>query len=412
MNKLFVLIFTFGLLSINLIAQIDIKGKIIYNNKPVANATIFINNTTIGTTSDKNGEFNLSVTDGFHELIVSHLGFRAIRYRLITANYNKPLRFSLTERVFVLNEVEVGGIRDKEVGRTRYNDDWKYNLSVFKRKFLGTSDFSKHCKILNPKALYFDLNAQNNMLTAYAEEPLHIRNRALGYDIYFSLEEFSNDKNSIIYLGYSQFVNLKGTKNEQKKWHKNRIIAYNGSTMHFYKSVLQNRTREEGFIINQFLRKKNEKRPSQQEILKAEDFLASSKVKIPYLKPTDNPKNVLDSALIVIGKVHLPTYIDYLHKSDIPASDIISIKNNITYLKFNDNLSIVYAKEKEEKGYSYNKPSKALPQTSSIIPLTRSSIINPKGILENPLNVVYEGYWSYEKFAHFLPLDYDSVEEK
>lgn len=404
MNKLFVLIFTFGLLSINLIAQIDINGKVFYNNKPVENVTVFLNNTTSGTTSDKNGEFNLDVQEGFHELIVSHVGFNTTRYSFNTANYNKPLLFSLVERAYVLNEVEVG--------ETKYNADWRYNLSVFKREFIGTTEFSKHCKILNPKVLYFDFDAQENILTAYAAVPLHIRNEALGYDIFFNLEEFIIEKNKSTYLGYSQFRNLQGEKNKQKKWHENRIIAYNGSTVHFYKSVLSNRTREEGFIINQFLRKENEKRPSQQEIVKAEKLLASSKVEMDFTKTTNNPKSELDSALVVIRKIGLPKHIDYLHKTDIPASDIISIKGNITYLEFNDNLSIVYSKENEEKGYSDSYQRKGSPQTSAIIPLTRSSIINQRGILENPLNVIYEGYWSYEKLAHFLPLDYESTKKK
>lgn len=34
------------------------------------------------------------------------------------------------------------------------------------------------------------------------------------------------------------------------------------------------------------------------------------------------------------------------------------------------------------------------------------SMIDKKGILLSPLDVLYEGYWSYEKFANSLPLDY------
>lgn len=63
-------------------------------------------------------------------------------------------------------------------------------------------------------------------------------------------------------------------------------------------------------------------------------------------------------------------------------------------------------------GNIFSKPRKALPQTSSIIPIIKSSIIDQTGILKNPLNVIYEGYGSYEKFAHSLPLDYESTEKK
>jgi hypothetical protein len=48
----------------------------------------------------------------------------------------------------------------------------------------------------------------------------------------------------------------------------------------------------------------------------------------------------------------------------------------------------------------------AYPQSSSIISQRIPTPINQKGILVRPLDVFYEGYWSYEKFANSLPLDY------
>ena len=54
----------------------------------------------------------------------------------------------------------------------------------------------------------------------------------------------------------------------------------------------------------------------------------------------------------------------------------------------------------------FRKTRIPLPQTSSVIPLKSPSILDKNGILINPLSVFYEGYWSYEKFADSLPLDY------
>ncbi|MEN8836492.1 MAG: hypothetical protein ABF265_10725, partial [Polaribacter sp.] len=80
------------------------------------------------------------------------------------------------------------------------------------------------------------------------------------------------------------------------------------------------------------------------------------------------------------------------------------------YLIFENNLSIVYSKEKEELRFLrrtlFSKRTQPLAQTSSFIPVKKNVIIDKRGILKEPLSAYYEGYWSYEKFANSLPLDY------
>lgn len=200
-----------------------------------------------------------------------------------------------------------------------------------------------------------------------------------------------------------------------EKVEKNRLKAYNGSQIHFYKSVLKNSSQKEGFVINQFVRKKNKDRPSQEKLANARKMLTKLNVPINFLKKIDTPKNSIDSALITLKKGKLLKYIDYLYKSEIASSDIIHEENNQTYLQFDNNLRIVYLKEKEEKGYilrnPFSKPRKAFPQASNIIPLAEKFIIYSSGILANPLDILYEEYWSYEKFAHSLPLDYEPNNE-
>jgi len=406
MKKSQISVFVFSLLFSNLVAQINVEGHVLFKNKPVENVTIFLNNTTTGTITNSSGEFSLDIKKGFYQLIISHIGFKTIKYDLNTSTYTKPIVFYLTEDEFVLDEVVIDG--------TRKNDNWQYNLSVFIREFIGTSELSKRSTILNPEVLIFDYDAQKNSLTVKASELLHIKNEALGYDIYYDLVHFSVIEKYTKYVGYSYFKELKGGKNKQRKWRKNRLIAYNGSPVHFFKSVLKNTAKKEGFIINQFIRKENKERPSQQEITKSRKILTSSNVKINFSRKIDTPINATDSALTVLRKLKLPKYIDYLYKQDIASTNIISTENNTTYLQFKDNLRIVYLNEKEEEGYIlknvFSKPREALPQASNIIPLAEKSIIYPSGILGNPIkNVLYEGYWSYEKFAHSLPLDYEPI---
>ena len=141
-------------------------------------------------------------------MIISHIGFKTIKYDLDTSTYTEPLTFSLIADNFILEEVVLTG--------THNNEDWKYNFSVFLREFIGASNFSKLCTIQNPEVLFFEFDAENNMLTAEAIEPLHIKNEALGYDIFYDLKHFSINKKTTKYLGYSYFKELKGEKNKQR----------------------------------------------------------------------------------------------------------------------------------------------------------------------------------------------------
>lgn len=361
MNKL-LLTLLIGITFIsNLFAQITIKGQVFYNNSPQENVTVFLNNTTKGTLTNTKGEFNLTLQPGAYQLIISYIGFKTIKQNIDTAKNIEPLIFNLTEEVHTLNEVVIS--------KPKKGNDWQYNYSKFFKEFIGSSKFSKLCTIENPNVIFFDYDPINQTLTAWTTAPLHIKNKALGYDIFYDLEHFTVDNGITKYSGYAYFKALED-KNKQKKWQKNRLKAYNGSQIHFFKSVLKNKIKEEGFVVSQFYRKKE--------------------------KNTNKTK-----------------FVDYLYKSNLTQADIINKENNKIYLQFKDNLKVTYLKEKEEKGYImrglFKEPRKALPQSSNIIPLTERSILTQKGILENPLNIIYEEYWSYEKFAHSLPLNYEPM---
>lgn len=384
-------------------AQITIKGNVYESNSPLENVAVYLNNTMLGTTTNKEGEFQLNVNDGEYELIVSYLGFKKINYRLNTANYTKPLRFDLIENENVLNEIVIK--------KTIYNETWKHNLASFKQEFIGLTNLAEDCEILNPEVLHFEFDYKQNKFTAFARKPLKIRNNGLGYLITYELEDFTKINNYVSYLGYSRYENLKGGKRKKKRWELNRKIAYNGSVVHFLKSLMNNTFTEEGFIVNQFKRVLNKKRPTEETIEKARALIRFSRIgSINVKRNIDNPKTALDSAYAIVRKSRLPKFEDYLYKSQLKQADIISQKDHQYYLIFDDNLSIVYTKEKEELRFLrielFSKRTTPLAQTSSFIPLKPNIIIDERGILKEPLSAYYEGYWSYEKFANSLPLDY------
>lgn len=383
-------------------AQIVISGTIYERNNPLEGAAAYFNNSMLGTTTNSNGTFSIKVKEGKYDLIISYLGYKKIIYPLNTATYKKPFVFVLQKDSNTLDEIIIKN--------TVYDDEWNYNLSIFKKEFVGVTSLSKDCEILNPTVLHFNFDATNNKLSAIAKAPLKIKHTGLGYQIIYELEEFTIHKNRVTYLGYSRYKKLKGSKRKQQKWIENREKAYHGSALHFYQSLLKNTTYKDGFIIHQFKRVANPERPSEEAIKKAGKIITLSTTSISFSPKTTKPKTKLDTALLILKKAKLPKFKDYLYKSKVPVNDIISNKNGVSYLDFENNISIVYIRELEEKGYilrnMFRETRTPLPQTSSIIPLKSTSILDKNGILINPLNVFYEGYWSYEKFADSLPLDY------
>ena len=391
------------LFTISSFSQIVIKGTVYYEKGPLENVAVYLNNTMLGTTTDKNGEFSIPVKEGQYELIVSYLGYKKVNFAFNTSTYKKSLVFALEENAAVLDEIIIKKIV--------YDEKWKNNLAVFKREFIGRTELAADCEILNPEVLGFDFDFRKNKFTAFAKKPVQIKHKSLGYLITYELEGFIIDNKLVSYLGYSKYQQLKGGKRKQKRWEKNRLKAYNGSPFHFFKSVLNNRFKKDGFIVNQFKRVPNSERPSEEEIKMARQIIKLNRGIITnFSQKNDPPKNALDSALITVKKSRLPKFKDFLYKSRLKKEDIIAFKENAYQLIFEDNLSIVYTKEKEEMGYImrgvFSKKRAPAPQTSSIIPIDDKIILDITGILVNPLAVFYEGYWSYEKFANSLPLDY------
>jgi hypothetical protein len=61
------------------------------------------------------------------------------------------------------------------------NADWKKNYEQFRSEFIGTTENSKLCKVLNPRVVNLNYHRSKQRLEADADEFLVVENRALGY---------------------------------------------------------------------------------------------------------------------------------------------------------------------------------------------------------------------------------------
>jgi hypothetical protein len=227
------------------------------SGKPLPFANVFFDNSSFGTTADSVGKFIIDRAPvELHRLVVSYLGYKT----LIASVGLKPkgilqIIIKLQPVAKQLTDVVVTGKRDKE---------WSEDFEKFKAEILGRTTNARLCIIHNPGVVglsrtkdastFFSKNAQfvktTNVFTAHMSEPLEIENRALGYRMKVLIEGFRSYPDSSSFLFYIHYDTLQATsESERFRWELNRLNAYSGSQMHFFRSVLHKQTEQEGFEI-------------------------------------------------------------------------------------------------------------------------------------------------------------------
>ncbi|MEQ8301917.1 MAG: carboxypeptidase-like regulatory domain-containing protein [Cyclobacteriaceae bacterium] len=226
-------------------AQIgQIKGKVVdaKTQEPLPFGNVFINNTTIGTAADGEGEFILkNIPFGQYELVFSYVGYVQSQRRIIV---NKELSdigaTPLVELEIELDVVEVQGEKDKE---------WARQLKQFEKVFLGDDAMAAACNILNPWVIDFKEDA-GSTIYATASAPIEISNTALGYKITFYLKTFVSNSKGYTILGQVRFEEMISGDGEQVfQWQANRQNAYLGSSRHLFKSIIDRNLTEQGFAL-------------------------------------------------------------------------------------------------------------------------------------------------------------------
>ncbi|MES2864499.1 MAG: carboxypeptidase-like regulatory domain-containing protein [Bacteroidota bacterium] len=240
MNKIIILL----LFPVVILAQ-NIKGKVTNsNNEPIAGASVYLDGTTIGTTSDSEGLFEITAKNKYNTfLIVRFLGYEDI---IVSNPYEKDFyTFILVQKT---NEIET--ILIVKDGFTR-----KQKMQLFKEQFLGTTKYGKGCKILNEDAIDFSYDLDRFIFTASSTEPIKVVNTNLGYTIDFDLHNFYVKFNfktirsihliESMYLGTAKYTDI----SSDEKTIKSRSDVYFGSSMHFFKSIIDNSWSSENFLL-------------------------------------------------------------------------------------------------------------------------------------------------------------------
>jgi hypothetical protein len=215
----------------------DEKGQLL------TSATVFISGSEKITMTNERGEFIFHNLDpGAFQLSVTMVGFAPDIRSLVIQTSSPNLKVILKSKAIELNEVKI------PPGNTL--EDY---YQLFKAQFLGISPNGLQSEITNRDVIKLNYDQKKGLLTASADEFLVIQNKRLGYKVRYLLRGFSYNAitNTAIYDGDSNFEELDGTQKMKKEWAKNRLQTYNGSFMHYLRSVYLNTVSKEGFITNQ-----------------------------------------------------------------------------------------------------------------------------------------------------------------
>ncbi|MEI9957253.1 MAG: carboxypeptidase-like regulatory domain-containing protein [Ferruginibacter sp.] len=226
-------------------------------NCPLESASVFMQNTTIGTTTDASGNFKLALPDGGYDLVITSTSYKTTVIRISTNDVSKKNVVVELKRI----EKELAAIIITS-GKAEKNG-WENYGDFFLANFIGETPNSKLCTVKNKEVLKFYFLKERNCLKITATDPLEIRNDALGYTIKYSIDSFVYDYNKLetTFTGSPFFEEITPTDSVQKKkWTANRLRAYKGSILHFMRSMYYQQLKTDGFEVKAFKKGKLEER--------------------------------------------------------------------------------------------------------------------------------------------------------
>jgi hypothetical protein len=336
-----------------------ISGKVTseVTGAPMPAASVFAQNSTLGTVTDNDGNFSLALPNGGYDLIISFTGHKSENRRITTADATEKIIVTLKEKDKELETIAVVSSSEVKDGFAKYGQ-------FFTNEFIGKSTNSKQCSIQNPDALHFFFSKKKNRLKITATEPLVIKNNALGYNIKYELDSFTHEYKTQVstYSGFPLFENMQGDSVQMQQWQIARGEAYKGSLLHFMRSVYNKNITEQEFEI-QFIVKVYDK----DEGIKLKDIYAA----INYAKDDSTQTveilpNQPEVAILFLGA---QSSVNYLAENQSDSKEF-----KLSVLSFKPKESIII----ERNGYFYEQN-----------------------------DITSSGYWAWDKVAEMLPYDYE-----
>ncbi len=337
-----------------------LNGKVLdaVTKNPMQAASVFAQNTTMGTATDVNGNFTLHLPNGGYDLIVTFTGYETVSRRISTADAgDKNIVIELKQKENSMEDVVVKASNEVK-------DGWEKYGNFFTDNFIGKTNNSKLCTIANRDVLKFYFYKKRNRLKVLATAPIEIDNEALGYKLKYTLDSFTHEYGTEagIYTGYPLFEEMIPRDDSQKlTWQANRLKAYHGSMLHFMRSVYHKTLKEDGFEI-QFVAKSDERETA----------------------------------------VRLPNFYGALNYNKDDSTQLVEIMPN------QPDVAVLYSKEEPDPAYVLqNEETPGAYQLSVInIANSESIAIEQNGYYFDQNDITITGYWTWDKVGDMVPYDF------
>jgi len=391
-------------------SQVNISGRVLsqIDTKPVANASVFLSNASVGNQTGNDGTFILhNARPGKYQLVISIIGFDTYTQDITVGAADIKLPdILIIPKMIVLNEVKV---------KPHIDLNWDKYYHWFEDEFIGTSSLAADCKITNPETLDFVYDEKKSLLTASSGAFLNIENNALGYKIKFLLTDFSLDdldrsSQKLHYKGSALFEEMKGTPSQLRRWRQKRQEIYEGSAMHFLRSVLDDELLENGFRVLRVQRHVNTERPADSIINVKIDFFKKANSSLPGRR---------DSLSFWKKKQRLVKMIESLGTMPQTKDSLLRPTNDAGLYAFgpgnsNDGFLITYNK------YQHFYLNKLFIMLNDPFNIEHTLVdfaapyafFDGNGGVINPNSMVYSGVWSRQRMAELLPVDYEPPQEQ
>lgn len=379
-------------------AQAPLSGTVrdSLTHAPLAFASVFLANTTLGATTTEQGHFEFArVPPGTYDVVASYLGYRLAKQTITVGTTPQQLALQLRPTANRLGEVVV-----------RAHPARPEDYQKFVELFLGTTTFSQQCRIRNPKKVRVDYDANTKELTASADDFVQVENQALGYRLkYFGFRFQCNFEQQVVFFyGQPVFEELTPrSPRQQRQWTANRRAAYHGSLTHFLQSVRDNRVTAAGFKAQKVRVVRNPRFPRADSARRALVQLRRNSI-----------FSAADQDSLRRWRA-VPASFMLLYPADRPIDSLRRVAADGTvFLHFTDELQVAYFNEVPDPRYHEpmallgppSAPGPAQRQVSRLHLLAREAEIQPNGSLTSPLDIFVSGYLGFEKMGEFLPLDY------
>ena len=401
------IVITILLLYCKTIFSQTLTGKIINadSKEPMASASVYLSNTSIGVNTNKQGIFNLSVAGGGkYKLVVSYIGYETFTKLINFSHLPDDLIIPLKPKLNKLDDV---------VLEPYETNGWEKWGRFFTNYFIGTSSYTWDCVIKNSEIIKFRNSKKDNKLYAYAFEPLIIKNNSLGYEIHYSMEEFEFDFTSklLTFNGYPYFKDLAlEHPAKARRWQENRQNVYYGSLKHFMRSFFVNKLEENGFEMRSLAYVPNVAKFRAIELYK--NYLDSNLVKnsdTVYMNLEKFYYTHSDSTDYFKKAVALP---DTIISHVLISADSIgfAIDSSTAGLYSKDSLEVSYLLKEvpsEYKKLSVKTRHEKFPVSQFTFIGKKAIEISSNGNYYGPHDLKISGYWAWwETMSTMLPFDY------